>query len=597
MKEIIVLFKTHLDVGFTDFARVVVDNYITSYIPKAIEVARQLSGKDECFIWTTGSWIIEEFLRQSDNKELMIEAIKEGNIRWHGLPFTTHTELMSKELFCHGLGISTKLDKQFNMKTTAAKMTDVPGHTKAIISYMAQAGIKFLHLGVNPASRRPDVPALFKWRADTGEEIVVMYNDDYGDFTPIPTTDVGIYFGHTGDNLGPQSAEAIEEIYAQLREKYPHTKLRAGTLEDVAEIVLKIKDLPILTSEIGDTWIHGTGCDPKKISQYRALLNLKSELAPADMDLIYEGLLPIPEHTWGLDEKTHLGEHAYFIRSEFEKVRGTEKFQKMEKSWQEQRSYIGKAVNGLTGEVKKRAEQAISEYKRTPLNLSEYTKLEHREDIEITEYRISFNENGAICHLTYKDEILADKEHIWGSVLYEVFSLNEYERFTNQYMTHPYDWALEDFGKIGMDKAIDAYGCTYPELEDIYQKDNELVCVMSMSGTATQLYGAPEKLALNIMFLPNMIKMDLAWWGKKASRVAEALWFAIHPLGEIKSISKLSRPIDPRDVVENGNRRLHATDWGIKYGTCTIECIDSALVNVGKPSLLNFINDKINPSE
>ncbi len=39
---IYVIFKTHLDIGFTDFARNVVDQYRNRFIPQALETARVL---------------------------------------------------------------------------------------------------------------------------------------------------------------------------------------------------------------------------------------------------------------------------------------------------------------------------------------------------------------------------------------------------------------------------------------------------------------------------------------------------------------------------------------------------------------------------
>jgi len=89
------IFKTHLDIGFTDFARNVVKTYFDVFIPSAIETARKLkeTGSADRFIWTTGSWLIYEYLEQGNaqqRKELE-EAIEAGDIQWHGLPFTTHT--------------------------------------------------------------------------------------------------------------------------------------------------------------------------------------------------------------------------------------------------------------------------------------------------------------------------------------------------------------------------------------------------------------------------------------------------------------------------------------------------------------------------
>ena len=67
VRKIHLIFKTHLDVGFTDYASVVVNNYFSSYIPASLRVAREMreSGKTERFIWTTGSWLIYEYLEQA----------------------------------------------------------------------------------------------------------------------------------------------------------------------------------------------------------------------------------------------------------------------------------------------------------------------------------------------------------------------------------------------------------------------------------------------------------------------------------------------------------------------------------------------------
>lgn len=55
--KILVLFKTHLDIGFTDFSSEVVRKYNERYIPQAIDVAEEIarSGRPEGFVWTTGS--------------------------------------------------------------------------------------------------------------------------------------------------------------------------------------------------------------------------------------------------------------------------------------------------------------------------------------------------------------------------------------------------------------------------------------------------------------------------------------------------------------------------------------------------------------
>src|SRR5512133_28581 len=217
VERIHLIFKTHLDVGFTDFAAHVVSNYFNHYIPKAIELADALrqSGSQDRFVWTTGSWLIYEYLEQADaaGRKRMEEAIAHGDIAWHALPFTTHSENMDPDLFRFGLTLSKELDQRFGKHTIAAKMTDVPGHTRGIVPLLAEAGVEFLHIGVNGASTPPDVPPVFIWRdPPSAREVMVMYHKgSYGDLMLVPNLADAIAFAHTGDNLGPQSVEQLQQ--------------------------------------------------------------------------------------------------------------------------------------------------------------------------------------------------------------------------------------------------------------------------------------------------------------------------------------------------------------------------------------------------
>ena len=42
IKKVYLIFKTHLDIGFTDYAENVKEKYLTRFIPNAIATARQL---------------------------------------------------------------------------------------------------------------------------------------------------------------------------------------------------------------------------------------------------------------------------------------------------------------------------------------------------------------------------------------------------------------------------------------------------------------------------------------------------------------------------------------------------------------------------
>ncbi len=164
------VFKTHLDIGFTDYAANVVRKYHSQFIPQAIALAAQTRATGAHFRWTVGAWLIYDYLEQADSsgRRLMEDAIAAGDIVWHALPFTTHTELMDESLFRYGLSYAQRLDARFGRKTIAGKMTDVPGHTRAMVPLLHEAGVRLLHLGVNPVSAVPDVPPVFRrWGQST----------------------------------------------------------------------------------------------------------------------------------------------------------------------------------------------------------------------------------------------------------------------------------------------------------------------------------------------------------------------------------------------------------------------------------------------
>ena len=93
IKEVLLVFKTHLDIGYTDYAASIKEKYLTEYLPNAVRVARESKGSDCPFVWTTGAWLIEEALKVDDGT--LDAAIRDGLVTWHAMPFTVHTEYTS----------------------------------------------------------------------------------------------------------------------------------------------------------------------------------------------------------------------------------------------------------------------------------------------------------------------------------------------------------------------------------------------------------------------------------------------------------------------------------------------------------------------
>jgi len=621
------VFKTHLDVGFTDLAANVVAKYFTEYIPAALDTADALraSGSGDRFIWTTGAWLLYEYLEQAaaGERERVESAIAAGDLTWHAMPFTLHCELTDPSLFRFGLGLSQALDRRFGHRTIAAKMSDVPGHTRGIVPLLAEAGVEFLHIGVNEASTVPDVPPVFVWREPAGAEIVVMYHHSYGSTMTVPNLADSISFAHTTDNLGPQGPEEVRRVFAGLRAEFPDATVVASTLDEFATALRKVRGaLPVVTAEIGDTWIHGVASDPRKVAQYRALSRLRAQwMADSiahdpdkQLSEFSRNLLLIPEHTWGLDDKTHLADYEDYRKDLSPGAQRTEAIAAMEASWEEQRRYIDLAVNSLGGTpAATQAREALAATEpRQPL-------LDGLRKIEPAGFTFTTSalagaidpESGAITKLidNRTGRELADTAHPLGLFRFQTFSHLDYTRFLAQYVTSGLDWALPDFGKPDLEAAGTEGRWFAPRVVGMWKGDDPMredargqtvVMQLRLPEQAREVYGAPDDLFVTL-FAPRgaaELHFDVQWFGKTASRLPQACWFSFSPLqsaGAKWRMDKLGHDVSPLDVVRNGNRRLHGVlDKVIcddDAHSLAIHTLDAPLVAPGDPSLVNFSNE------
>lgn len=607
MNQVHLIFKTHLDLGFTDFARTVRKRYLEEFIPKALDLAEKSrqEGPDR-FIWTTGSWLIYEYLEHADRTR-MERAIEAGDIVWHALPFTTHTELLDPSLLRLALGRSQALDRRFGRKTTAAKMTDVPGHTRSMIPVLADAGVRLLHIGVNPACTVPDVPPIFRWIAPDGSEITVIYEHSYGDVVAIPGTEHAVAISFTGDNMGPHSLDSIHSVYEGLQATYPQANVQATSLEQVADDVALIRDsLPIITQEIGDTWVHGVGTDPTKVRRFKELSRLRQEWIAdgtleegGDLDQRFGWpLIQVAEHTWGMDEKTHLDDYRAYQGVEFSQLRQTERCRQFEFSWDEQRAYIDEAVSALENTRLQAIahERLVASEPQAP-DLAAFELLsDPYAPLETERFRFAICDDGSITSLY-------DKAHRvrWGGRLcefgYQAFDDSSYKRFLRQYVTHRYDWAIKDLSKPGIELMSVPHGMWPMRLRGVYRSLDRFLIELSAHDDAP--VGCPRKAYSLVEFSENepSVNVDFQWFGKEASRLPEALWLGMRPTHRAASewmLHKLGQEVSPLDVVRNGNRKLHAIDQFVtcRHGLHSLqtESLDAPLVAPGVPSLLDFNN-------
>lgn len=533
--EVLIIFKTHLDLGFTALAEEVLDKYLKVYIPNAIKVGYELKGTENEFIWTLGSYLVVQALKHDDGT--VAQAIKDGIITWHGLPFTTHTELMNTKLFEYGVSLSESLDKRFGKKTIAAKMTDVPGHTLGIVPIMKKYGIEFLHIGVNPATPVPDVPQLFKWRC-ADDEITVIYQGAYGEEIEIDGT--VICFAHTGDNAGPQSAEKVIEIFDEIRKKYPDRNVKAATLDEVALKLRNVKGIPVIEKEIGDTWIHGVGTDPKKTAMFKDLLRKTEDFDYSKFDLS-NNLLAVPEHTWGKNLDVFFHNDSDYYEKDRLKPGNKTGVDALEASWAEQRRYIAAAEKELG--VK-------AEYPTEKPDLTGYE--------ETAEFNPGFG------------------------ISWQLFDSSDYERYKKVYMRLTEEnksWAMWDYIKQGLP---DYKGGIYDAKPyKFYKRDNNYIILYKFDSKLTEEYGLPW---LAVQRDGELVTIN--WYDKAYLRLPNAFWFKPKGYNESWRIHKMGMWINPEDII--GSPLISATDYGVKSDNVEIESLDAALVAPFGRRLLDF---------
>src|SRR5512138_1092577 len=103
-REVIIVFKTHFDIGYTDLASNVVQRYRTTMIDDALKVADQNRSlpADQQFVWTLPGWPLSKILadwpgQSTQRQQRVAQAFKDGRFVVHALPFTMHTELLEPE--------------------------------------------------------------------------------------------------------------------------------------------------------------------------------------------------------------------------------------------------------------------------------------------------------------------------------------------------------------------------------------------------------------------------------------------------------------------------------------------------------------------
>ena len=365
LKEVIIVFKTHFDIGFTDLPHNVVNDYRTSMIDRALKVcdkSRDLLPPGQRFVWTIPGWPMSQILwpgQDPERRKRVFDAFKAGQFVTHALAFTTHTESMEPEDLVRSMGFSSSLARSAGLELPRdAKMTDVPSHSWILPTLLKRAGVDFLHLGCNPTVASPNVPMLFWWEGPDGSRLLTMYSaKGYGSgLVPPKGWPYATWLAliHRIDNTGPPSPHTVKRLLGEAKYRMPGAKIRIGRLSDFGDAILKENpDLPVVRADMPDTWIFSIMSMPVETKIARnirpnivTLEALNTLLSSWGVDVAavketiaaaYEKSILYGEHTWGINTKL-FGKQQY--GQAWKDARAAGRYEKIEASWAEKSAYI-----------------------------------------------------------------------------------------------------------------------------------------------------------------------------------------------------------------------------------------------------------------
>ncbi len=330
--------SNHFDAGYHDVVGSQLQLYFDQYIPRAIQIGKQLkeAGGEAAIRWLGQSWIFDLYLNCPPGSGLNCpnttavmefnEAVRDGMITWHAFPHNAELEVISQYGLQNGINQTHALDDLYGLphKRTLS-VRDVPGIPRGVIAPSATVGVDAFSIGANGRIVPPLLPPAFVWHDEARDAKAMVWfhafgyghdpaafslsNDEDDDhehhrrhaqsnltdpsppdgptpqppymasnhgpeYVVVPGCSEALVYDWRGDNAGPpMSALEVNLTWAKVRSWWPEAALVASDLDafTAAAAPFAMKNLPVVTKELGDTWIMGVPSDPVKVAKMRAM--------------------------------------------------------------------------------------------------------------------------------------------------------------------------------------------------------------------------------------------------------------------------------------------------------------------------------------
>ncbi|MFD1718948.1 glycoside hydrolase family 38 C-terminal domain-containing protein [Georgenia deserti] len=179
---------SHYDIGYTDPQGRVLREQL-AFLDSCLDYARATDGRSEAarFRWAVealhpvGQWIAS---RPRAQVEEFFDRVRAGQIELTALPYNLHIDTCSTDELHELLQLSREVRQRSGVEMPVAMQTDVPGQPVGLPTALAQQGVRYLSVAHNWAGRSvphmiggQHLPRLFRWRAPSGESVLVWMTD------------------------------------------------------------------------------------------------------------------------------------------------------------------------------------------------------------------------------------------------------------------------------------------------------------------------------------------------------------------------------------------------------------------------------------
>jgi hypothetical protein len=682
IKTIHMINSNHFDAGYANLTVDVVNMYFDVYFQRAASVGAELrspkhAGKKGAgpLKWMTFSWLISLFFEcppgmlihcpNDQQKTNISDAIAAHDIVWPAFPHNAELATGDPSLLKFGVELSQNLAARFNASAASVLSTrDVPGMPRSSLKILKEAGVTALSEGMNGRMVPVNVPPSFVWRSQEvggNEEVTLMptlwHWHGYGQIGEpgnpirIPGTDDALCYCWRGDNEGPplSAMEVLDNaITIAISIGLNEIDIVSSTLDDYVKKVHEDdawSKLPVITTDLSDSWIWGVGSDPIKVSRMRSLCRARTMCELHDTpkhcgadDIAFANfsrlMLKNMEHTWG-ESVFHYGPEAnvHWSNAEFhEQLEAKEAhLVGMISSWNEQRiwgiedallalppnhpvlTYVANDIKEVTVDrvPPSPGDEGFSSIKVNPKNGS--TGI-----ISVGPYQISFGKDGGMSSLVddaTSTEWVDDQGSNLGVFRYQTLNEDDFVQWRSVYLI-PGSGGESEYGKpksFMNSTPTPVHQLASPVLRQVWinhETDEMYVRATFEDGGLVDNYGAPEEVWWLWSFSESVINMRFLLLNKTATRLPEASYVSFTPRIDegVWSHSILGEWSDPNDIAEGAAKGLHYVDErGTKLSSVRtgqqveIGSSDSGLLRWGEPlpfptPLKRIVDTSVGPS-